>query len=331
MNPVTRLEGTPVGALQHRTLCALACLAFVSCPPVFIGVDGAIFNTSNPFDYPDDILQTLSNKQFRKGAHLICMQDRIDYGWEMALLLQREKLKLGGLRFCHKTYVNFPNHPKRDGPGSVFQARMALWMQAKRWGVDMIHFSIAPFHFTHDQGWPNTAFWEALFGFSIDEPCVDDLQLWCGDSINMTLSAGDWSYLMPGRAYNPPPDRSSRRLGLLEHFFWGSSKEEKKEPNMEAGVKNITESETRDNGIDVFNFNSVTNKDAMWMKKDPDIYRDVCKDDECRNKRRAEDDVAKATNEMFGRLRRTETNETRVVNAYSGNSEQIAEFGRREQ
>ena len=106
--------------------------------------------------------------------------DRIDYGWEMALLLQREKLKLGGLRFCHKTYVNFPNHPKRDGPGSVFQARMALWMQAKRWGVDMIHFSIAPFHFTHNQGWPNTAFWEALFGFSIDEPCVDDLQLWCG-------------------------------------------------------------------------------------------------------------------------------------------------------
>jgi hypothetical protein len=57
----------------------------------------------------------------------------------------------------------------------------------------------------------------------------------------------------------------------------------------------------------------------MWMKKDPDKYRDVCKDDKCRNKRRAEDDVAIATNEMFGRLRRRETNETRVVNVYSGN------------
>ena len=121
-NPVTRLEGTPVGALQHRRLRALVCLAFVSCPPVFIGVDGAIFNTSNPFDYPDDILQTLSNKQFRKGAHLICMQDRIDYGWEMALLLQRAKGEIEARRtaLLPQDLRQLPQSPETGRTGLSF-------------------------------------------------------------------------------------------------------------------------------------------------------------------------------------------------------------------
>lgn len=67
----------------------------------------------------------------------------------------------------------------------------------------------------------------------------------------------------------------------------------------------------------------------MWLKKDPNFFREPCndKDNKCRDSRRAEDDVARATNELFGRFSHTEVNETRVVNVYSFNLENWAEFG----
>ena len=59
---------------------------------------------------------------FRKGAHLICMQDRIDYGWEMALLLQRAKGEIEARRtaLLPQDLRQLPQSPETGRTGLSF-------------------------------------------------------------------------------------------------------------------------------------------------------------------------------------------------------------------
>ena len=177
--------------IASRLLCTLL-LALLLDTTNDSRASADIWDPTNPFDFPPEVLEQFKGLRFSPATPLLCSEQAADYGRDMALLLQREKLKTGKAeQFCGKTYVDFVNRPKRDGPGSVLQARMELADQAMRWGAGMIHRPIFPFHFHHDHGWENGAFWELLFGFSLDEPCVADLVLWCGkDAVDTTVAEG---------------------------------------------------------------------------------------------------------------------------------------------
>ena len=271
------------------------------------------YDADNRFDYPPQVLEQFHAERWSPQANLVCKENENHYGRDLALLLQRSKLeRLSPNSLCGRTYVWYPHIPGGEGPGSSLQKRMALANQALQWGARVVHMPTSSLHFSHDHGWFNTGFWELLFGFSIEEPCIDDLRIWCGLSLNMTFTGpGIWSNMSTTteKTTKKSKTKTTKIMETVETLNWAYINDE----------SDVLERSSR-----------------WWFKRDPEWARGKCSDGNVRCKAiyDLKEKTGQETNNLFGRLgqERLSThfpNATWVVRVESDNGENVASFNQR--